>query len=209
MLGRPIEELKIITCHLGNGSSISAVENGRVIDTSMGFTPLAGLPMGSRTGDIDPAIVPFIMKHENIDPDEMNELMNKKSGVLGVSGISSDFRDLENEVKKNGHHRSQVALDMFEYAIVKWIGAYTAAMSGVDAIVFTAGVGENNIELRERVIAKLGYLGAAIDVEKNKIRGEERDVTAPGARVHTLVIPTNEELVIAQDTQRIAESLKK
>lgn len=209
MLGRPIEELKIITCHLGNGSSISAVENGRVIDTSMGFTPLAGLPMGSRTGDIDPAIVPFIMKHENIDPDEMNELMNKKSGVLGVSGISSDFRDLENEVKKNGHHRSQVALDMFEYAIVKWIGAYTAAMSGVDAIVFTAGVGENNIELRERVIAKLGYLGAAIDAEKNKIRGEERDVTAPGARVHTLVIPTNEELVIAQDTQRIAESLKK
>lgn len=207
MLGRPAEELKIITCHLGNGSSISAVQGGKVIDTSMGFTPLAGLPMGSRTGDIDPAIIPFIMKHENMDPDTLNNMINKDSGVLGVSGISADFRDLESEAAK-GHHLSQVALDMFEYSVLKWIGAYSAAMSGVDAIVFTAGVGENNIALRERVIGKLGYLGAAIDPVKNNTRGVEADVSADGAKVRTLVIPTNEELVIAQDTMAIAESLK-
>lgn len=207
MLGRPIEELKLITCHLGNGSSISAIQGGKVIDTSMGFTPLAGLPMGSRTGDIDPAIIPFIMEHEGLTPNEMNNLINKESGVLGVSGVSSDFRDLEKTAAEENGHRSEVALEMFEYSVIKWIGAYAAAMNGVDAIIFTAGVGENNIELREHVINSFSFLGASIDVDKNNIRGEERDVSADGARVRTLVIPTNEELVIAQDTQRIAESL--
>ena len=206
MLGKPIEELKIITCHLGNGSSISAVQGGKVIDTSMGFTPLAGLPMGSRTGDMDPAVLPFIIEKEGLNATELNDLMNKKSGVLGISGVSSDFRDLETEAKK-GNHLCQVALDMFEYSVLKFIGAYAAAMNGVDAIVFTAGVGENNIGLRERVIGGLSYLGAAIDPVKNDVRGVERDISADGAKVRTLIVPTNEELVIAQDTMKIAQSL--
>ncbi|MEG2857609.1 MAG: acetate kinase, partial [Clostridia bacterium] len=209
MLGRPIEELRLITCHLGNGSSIAAIQFGKVIDTSMGFTPLAGLPMGTRTGDIDPAIVTFIMEHENLTVAEMDTILNKESGVLGISGVSSDFRDLEVAAKEVGGERSEIALEMFEYSVHKWIGAYAAIMGGVDAVVFTAGVGENNCELRERVMAKFGFLGAEINLEKNKARGKECDISRENARVRTLVIPTNEELVIAMDTEKIALALKK
>jgi acetate kinase len=209
MLGRPIEELKLITCHLGNGSSITAIKNGKVLDTSMGFTPLAGLPMGTRTGDLDPAIVTHIMKHENLTVEEMYEILNHKSGVLGVSGVSSDFRDLEIAMEKDNNTRAEIALKMFEYAVVKWIGSYAAAMGGVDALVFTAGIGENNWSLRENVVERLGFLGFELDKEKNKVRGREADVSKDGARARILVIPTNEEYVIAKDTERIAMSLKK
>lgn len=209
MLGRPIEELKLITCHLGNGSSITAIKNGKVLDTSMGFTPLAGLPMGTRTGDLDPAIVTHIMKHENLTVEEMYEILNHKSGVLGVSGVSSDFRDLEIAMEKDNNTRAEIALKMFEYAVVKWIGSYAAAMGGVDALVFTAGIGENNWSLRENVAERLGFLGFELDKEKNKVRGREADVSKDGARARILVIPTNEEYVIAKDTERIAMSLKK
>lgn len=208
ILNRPIEELKLITCHLGNGSSITAIKNGKVLDTSMGFTPLAGLPMGTRSGDIDPAIVTHIMKNENITPEEMNEILNKKSGVLGISGVSSDFRDLESAIKNENNRRAEIAIDLFEYSVTKWIGSYAAAMGGVDAIIFTAGVGENNYELRQNVAEKLSFIGVSIDEKKNKIRGEEADVSADDAKVHILVIPTNEEYVIAQDTEEIALKLR-
>ncbi len=208
MLGRDIKDLKLITCHLGNGSSITAVQGGKVLDTSMGFTPLAGLPMGTRTGDLDPAIVTHIMKYEKVSPEEMDTILNKKSGVLGISGISSDFRDLAEEAKK-GNERAEVALDIFDYQVTKFIGAYAAAMGGVDAIVFTAGIGENNSTLRKNVVAKLGFMGATIDDEKNGIRGEEIDISGKDAKVKVLVIPTNEELLIAQDTEEIAKSIKK
>ncbi len=205
-LGGKAEGTRIITCHLGNGSSLAAIKDGKVMDTSMGFTPLAGFPMGSRCGDIDPAIVPFIMEHEHLTPSEMDTVMNKKSGVLGVSGISSDFRDLE-KAASEGNERAQLALDMFEYGVRKWIGSFAAAMGGVDAIVFTAGVGENNPQLRASLIDGLGFLGATIDHEKNNVRGEEVEVTGNGSKVRVFVIPTNEELVIAQDTQDIVSKL--
>ena len=209
MLGKPVESLKLITCHLGNGSSIAAVMNGKVLDTSMGFTPLAGLPMGTRTGDIDPAIVTYIMKNEGLSVQEMDNVLNKESGVLGISGVSSDFRDLDAGAKKD-NERCEIALEMFEYAVAKWIGAYAAVMGGVDAIVFTAGVGENNEQLRKNVMGQFGFIGASIDEAKNeKARGMECDISAPDAKVRTLVIPTNEELVIAMDTEAIAKAQKK
>ena len=206
MLGRPLEELKIVTCHLGNGSSISAVKNGKVIDTSMGFTPLAGVPMGTRTGDMDPAVVTYLMEHHDLTPNEMDTLMNKESGMLGVSGVSPDFRDVK-KAADAGNERAQVALQMFDYGVTKYIGAYAAAMGGVDAIVFTAGVGENDCERRFQMTAPLGFLGVKVDAEKNQTRGKEIDISAPGATVHTLVIPTNEELVIALDTEEIVSKL--
>lgn len=196
MLGKPIEELKIITCHLGNGSSLAAVDGGKCIDTSMGFTPLAGVEMGTRCGDIDPAIIPFIMEKEGITIDEMNTVMNKKSGVDGISGISSDFRDVETAAD-NGNERAALALDIFAYSVKRYIGMYMAALGGVDAIVFTAGVGENSAEMRERIISNLEFFGIKIDAEKNKVRGKEADISAADAKVKTLVIPTNEELTIA------------
>ena len=198
MLGKPLEELKIITCHLGNGSSIAAVDCGKSVDTSMGFTPLAGVPMGTRSGDIDPAIVNFIMEKEDLSAKEVNDLLNKQSGVFGISELSSDFRDLEGSMDTNP--KSALALEMFAYGVTKYIGAYAAAMGGVDAVVFTAGVGENTALTRGQVTEKLGFMGIKIDPELNKIRGEEKDISAPDATVRTLVIPTNEELMIAKDT---------
>lgn len=202
MLGKPIEQLKIITCHLGNGSSVAAVKNGKVIDTTMGLTPLAGILMGTRSGDLDPAIVTFLMEKENLDIDGINEVLNKKSGVFGVSGVSSDFRDLD-AASKEGNKRAQAALKMFSYGIKKYIGAYCAAMGGTDAVVFTAGVGENDGAMRAAIVDGLEFLGIKIDAEKNKLRGEAIDISAEGALVRTLVIPTDEEMMIATETERL------
>lgn len=204
MLGKNIEDLKIITCHLGNGSSITAVNGGKSMDTTMGFTPLAGLLMGTRCGDIDPAIVTFIMEKEGLSASEMDTVMNKQSGILGLSGVSSDFRDVE-KAAAEGNKVAQIGLNMFDYQVKKTIGAYAAAMGGVDAIVFTAGVGENNKVLRANVAKGLAFMGVAIDDEKNAVRGEEIDISAPNATVRTLVIPTNEELAIAMETQALVD----
>lgn len=200
LLGKDIKDLKIITCHLGNGSSVTAVKGGVSIDTSMGFTPLEGLAMGTRSGNIDPAIIPFLMKEEGLTIEEVDNLLNKKSGVLGISGISSDFRDIEDAAFKEGVHRAQLALDIFEYKVKATIGAYAAIMGGVDAIVFTAGVGENGPESREGILKGLEFLGVEIDTEKNKVRGKVREISKEGSKVKAFVIPTNEELVIARDT---------
>ena len=199
LLGKDIKDLKIITCHLGNGSSITAVDGGKCVDTSMGFTPLAGFMMGTRCGDIDPAVAMFIMNKEGLTPDEMNNIMNKKSGALGVSGVSSDFRDLDAGAEA-GNDRCRLALDMFTYQVTKFIGSYAAAMGGVDAIVFTAGIGENNAAMREDIIKNFAFLGAAIDPEKNKKRGEACIVSTEDSKVKVCVIPTNEELAIARQT---------
>lgn len=199
MLGKPLEELKLITCHLGNGASITAIDGGKSVATSMGFTPLEGLTMGTRSGDIDPAIVSFIMEKEGLSAEAVTAVLNKKSGVLGISGVSSDFRDLETAAAE-GHQRAQLALDIFCYDVKKYIGAYLAVLNGVDAIVFTAGLGENSNVVRAMVCHNLEALGIAIDPEKNRVRGQEADISAAGARVRVLVVPTNEELMIARDT---------
>ena len=200
VMGRDIKDLKIITCHLGNGASLCAVKNGVSVDTSMGFTPLEGLAMGTRCGNIDPAIVTFLMKEEGLSVDEVNDLLNKKSGVLGISGISSDFRDLEDAAFNKNDRRAKLALKIFEYKIRTTIGAYAAAMGGVDAIVFTAGVGENGPETREKCLEGLEFLGVEIDREANNVRGKVREISKAGCKVKAFVIPTNEELVIARDT---------
>ena len=202
MLGGKAEGTKIITCHLGNGSSIAAVKDGKVIDTSMGLTPLAGFEMGTRCGDIDPAIVPFLMKAENLSPDEIDNIMNKKSGILGVTGRSSDFRDVEQGANE-GDERCKLALDMFRYQIAKYIGSYVVALGGVDAIVFTAGIGENNSGHRAAICEYLEFLGLKIDPEKNAQRGKELDFATADSKVRAFLIPTNEELMIAQDTLEI------
>jgi len=199
MLGKDLSELKIITCHLGNGASITAVQNGKSVDTSMGFTPLEGLAMGTRCGDIDPAIVTFIMEKENLDLDGVNNLLNKKSGVLGISGVSSDFRDIE-KAAEEGNERVQLALDKFNIRVRKYIAAYAAVMGGVDAIVFTAGLGENSISNREAICENLEFMGVKIDKDKNNTRGKETIVSTDDSKVKVLVIPTNEELMIARDT---------
>ena len=204
MLGKDIKDLKIITCHLGNGSSVAAVKNGKVIDTTMGLTPLAGILMGTRSGDIDPAIVTFLMEKENLSIDEINAVLNKKSGVFGVSGVSSDFRDLANAANE-GNKRAEAALKMFCYGIKKYIGSYAAAMGGVDAIVFTAGVGENDGATRAGIVEGLEFLGIKIDSEKNKLRGEAIDISSNDAAVKTLVIPTDEEMMIAIETERLSK----
>ncbi|MCM1991079.1 acetate kinase [Oceanirhabdus seepicola] len=206
VVGKPIEELKIVTCHLGNGASCAAIQNGKSVDTSMGFTPLEGLVMGTRCGDIDPAIVPFIQKAENLTAAEVDTLMNKKSGVFGLSGVSSDFRDIEGAIE-NGNDRARLALDVFHYRVKKYIGAYTAAMGGTDLIVFTAGLGENSKDSREAVCEGLEYLGVKIDKEKNNFRGEERLISTDDSTVKVFVIPTNEELMIAKDTKAIVDAL--
>ena len=205
MLGKNIEDLKIITCHLGNGSSVAAIKGGKCIDTTMGLTPLAGLPMGTRSGDMDAGVMEFLMKKHNLSIDEMMTILNKKSGVLGISGVSSDFRDLEN-ASKEGNTRAQLAIDVFVYDVKKYIGSYAAAMGGVDAVVFTAGVGENSASLRAEMVKGLEFMGIKMDLEKNDFRGEERDVSAPDATVKVLVIPTNEELMIAMDTAEIVNA---
>jgi len=202
LLGKPIEELKIVTCHLGNGSSVAAVKGGKVVDTSMGFTPLDGLAMGTRCGSIDPAIVTFIMNKEGLTTEQMDTIMNKKSGMLAVSGVSSDFRDLDDAVEQ-GNERAALALDIFAYQVKKTIGAYACAMGGLDAVVFTAGIGENNSKMRKMICEGLEFLGISIEDEKNLKRGEEIDVSKEGAKVRVLVIPTNEELAIAKETQKL------
>ncbi|OPX44241.1 acetate kinase [Ruminiclostridium hungatei] len=202
LLGKPLSELKIITCHLGNGSSICAVDKGKSIDTSMGFTPLQGLAMGTRSGTIDPEVVTFLMEKEDLTVKGVSNLLNKKSGVLGVSGVSSDFRDLH-AAADEGNKRAELALEIFAYGVKKFIGEYIAVMNGVDAIVFTAGIGENNSVIRSQVLKNMDFLGIKIDADKNKIRGQEIDVSTPDAAVRTLVIPTNEELAIARETLRL------
>jgi len=206
MLGKPAEETKIITCHLGNGASLAAVKGGKSIDTSMGLTPLEGVAMGTRSGDIDPAIIEFLMKKEKINIETMNNILNKKSGVLGISGVSSDFRDIE-EAAEKGNERAKLALDRFAYVVKKYIGSYVAALDGVDAIVFTAGLGENSASMREKICSGLTYLGIEIDPEKNSLRGQEIEITKPGSKTKVFVIPTNEELMIARDTVEITEKL--
>ncbi len=201
-MGKPIEDLKIITCHLGNGASICAIKNGKSVDTSMGFTPLEGLAMGTRSGDMDPAIIPFVIEKENKTIKEVENILNKKSGVLGLSGVSSDFRDIETQAKE-GNKRAQVALDVFYYRVAKYIGSYAAAMNGVDCIVFTAGLGENSKEARANVCSYLTFMGVNIDAEKNNVRGKETDVTTADSTVKVLIIPTNEEIVIARDTMEL------
>ncbi|MDD4753745.1 MAG: acetate kinase [Desulfitobacteriaceae bacterium] len=204
LMNKPISELKIITCHLGNGSSITAVDKGKVVDTSLGFTPLEGLIMGTRCGDIDPAIVPYIMEKENMDVKQINDFLNKKCGMLGVSGVSSDLRNIE-EAAGEGNHRAQLTLDIFYKRIVKYIGSYAAEMNGVDVIVFTAGIGENSIPMREAVCANLTFLGVEFESSANNFRGEEKEITKPGSKVKVFVIPTNEELMIARDTKELVK----
>ncbi len=199
ILGKPIEDTKIVVCHLGNGSSISAVMGGKSVDTSMGLTPLEGLVMGTRSGDIDPAILEFIAKKEDLDITGLMEVLNKKSGVQGISGLTSDFRDL-NDAMDAGNHRGKLALDVFCYRVAKYVGSYVAAMNGVDAIVFTAGIGENDHYVREQVSSYFGYLGATFDASKNNVRGEEAELTTPDSKVKILIVPTNEELAIARET---------
>ena len=200
VLGKKYEDLKIIVCHLGNGASVSAVKNGKCVDTSMGLTPLEGLIMGTRSGDIDPAIMEFIAKKENLDIAGMMNVLNKKSGLLGLSGgLSSDFRDL-NDAAQSGNEDAANAIDVLCYGIAKFVGGYVAAMNGVDAIVFTAGIGENAIPVREKVVSYLGYLGVTLDKEANGVRGEEIVISTPDSKVKVAVIPTNEELAICRET---------
>lgn len=202
VLGKDAKDLKIVTCHLGNGSSISAVDCGKCVDTSMGFTPLDGVPMGTRTGSMDPAVVTFLI-NTGMTSKEVDNLMNKQSGVRGISGVSSDFRDLS-AASKEGNDRAQLALDMFTYQVKKYIGSYAAAMGGIDAVVFTAGVGENDAATRTAIAGNLEYMGIKIDETKNASRGTV-DISADDATVKTLVIPTNEELMIAIDTKMLVE----
>lgn len=205
MLGKDVNEVNLITCHLGNGSSICAVKNGKSIDTSMGFTPLEGLAMGTRCGDLDPAILPFIMEKENLSTDEINTLINKKSGVLGISGVSSDFRDIE-AARDEGNKRAKLALDIFEKRVRGYIGSYMTELDHVDAIVFTAGVGENSIEMRESIVNGLKSLGIKIDPERNSVRGEDKLISADDSSIKIFVIPTNEELMIARDTKELVKA---
>ncbi|NMB28192.1 MAG: acetate kinase [Tissierellia bacterium] len=204
MLGKDIKDLNIITCHLGNGASVCAVQGGKSIDTSMGFTPLEGLAMGTRSGNVDPAIIPFVMEKEGLSLDEVNNLLNKKSGVLGISGVSSDFRDIE-EAMEEGNERAKLALEVFTNKVKKYIGAYAALMCNVDALVFTAGIGENSISIREQICEGLECIDIKIDKELNKVRGKETIVSKDLTSTAILVIPTNEELMIARDTLELVQ----
>lgn len=207
MLNCNLDDLKLITCHLGNGASVSAIKRGKCVDTSMGFTPLEGLVMGTRSGDIDPAIITYIRKKENLPSGAVNEILNKESGVLGISGVSSDFRDIE-AAAEEGNERAQLALKVFVHKVRFYIGAYIAEMNGVDAIVFTAGVGENAPNMRDLICHDLGNLGIKIDLVKNKVRGKETIISRDDSPVKILLIPTNEEYMIARDTEELVEKLK-
>jgi acetate kinase len=204
LLGRPIEQLRLISCHLGNGASIAAIEGGKSIDTSMGFTPLAGVAMGTRSGNIDPALIPFIMEKTGHSAIEVLDILNKKSGLLGISGLSSDLRDIE-KAAEEGNDRARTSLEVFASRIHKYIGSYAARMSGVDAIIFTAGIGENSIDIRERVLRGLEFMGVYWDPALNQVRGEEAFVSYPHSPVKVIIIPTNEEVMIARDVERIAK----
>lgn len=201
-LGKNVEDLKIVICHLGNGSSVCAVDGGKSVDTSMGLTPLEGLLMGTRSGDLDPAIIQFIANKENLGIDGVLDILNKKSGVLGISELSSDFRDIENAINE-GNTQAKMALDVFSYRVAKYIGSYAMAMNGIDAVVFTAGIGENNSPVRENICTYLTYLGVDFDENLNQLKGDERPISKPNSRVKALVIPTNEELEIARETLRL------
>ena len=205
MLGKDPSELKLVSCHLGNGSSITAVDGGKSVDTSMGFTPLAGLPMGTRSGDLDAGILEYLMNKYNMGIKEMVSILNKKSGVQGVSGVSSDFRDLEN-AGKEGNTRASLAVEMFNYSVKKLIGSYAAAMGGVDAIIFTAGVGENSKAQRMDIASGLEFMGVKMDAQKNDVRGKEAVISADDSKVKVLLIPTNEELMIAMDTMNLVKA---
>lgn len=202
MLGRPLEELKLVSCHLGSGSSIAAILGGCSVDTSMGFTPLEGVIMGTRCGDLDPAIIQYLMEKENLTPGEINNILNNQSGVLGISGLSSDFRDLETAAG-DGNDRAILAIDVFVHRVRKYIGAYAAALNGVDALIFTAGLGENSPEIRSKICQGLDYLQIGIDSDKNMIRGQAADISTASLNCRVLVIPTNEELLIASETLRV------
>lgn len=204
LMGKDIKDLKIITCHIGNGASVAAIKDGKVIDTSMGLTPLAGVMMGSRSGDIDASAVTYIMDKLHLQPQEMADFLNKKSGVLGITGISSDMRDIE-EAANKGNERAQLALRMYNYRIKKYIGSYAAAMGGVDVIVWTAGVGENQISTRMESCSGLEFLGVKMDAEANNCRGEEKLISAPDSKVQVWVVPTDEEIVIARDTMELVK----
>ncbi|RYL93785.1 acetate kinase [Sporolactobacillus sp. THM7-4] len=209
LLERPIEELKLISCHLGNGASITAVKGGKSIDTSMGFTPLAGVTMGTRSGDIDPALIPYIMDKTGMNASEVINVLNKKSGLLGISGFSSDLRDIEKEAKK-GNKRAKLAIDVFVERIHKFIGSYAAKMAGVDAIIFTAGIGEHSAMIRGRILEGLEFMGVYWDPERNrKVNGKETFINAPQSPVKVMVIPTNEEVMIARDTVRLSKQREK
>lgn len=205
-LGLPYDKQRIITCHIGNGASITAIENGKSVDTSMGLTPTEGLMMGTRVGDVDPGALVYLMQSRGIDADGLQKVINKESGVLGISGISNDMRDIENGIKE-GNERAKLAMDMYEYRILKYIGAYTAVLGGVDIIVFTGGVGENQTATREAICKKLAFLGVTFDAEANKVRGEEVEISGKDSKIHVVVIPTDEELMIAEDTAEIVSKL--
>lgn len=205
-LGLEYEKQRIITCHIGNGGSITAIKDGKSVDTSMGLTPVEGLIMGTRCGDVDPGALLYIQQKEHLDHEGMQALINKKSGVAGLTGVSSDMRDIEKAVEE-GNERAIMALNMYEYRITKYIGAYTAALGGVDVIVFTGGVGENQTGTRERICKQLAFLGIKFDVEKNKTRGEEIELSTPNSKVRVVVIPTDEEYMIARDTEAIVKAL--
>ncbi len=205
-LGLEYEKQRIITCHIGNGGSITAIKDGKSVDTSMGMTPVEGLIMGTRCGDVDPGALLYIQQKEHLDHEGMQALINKKSGVAGLTGVSSDMRDIEKAVEE-GYERAIMALNMYEYRITKYIGAYTAALGGVDVIVFTGGVGENQTGTRERICKQLAFLGIEFDVEKNKTRGEEIELSTPNSKVRVVVIPTDEEYMIARDTEAIVKAL--
>lgn len=202
LMGKDKKDIKMITCHLGNGCSITAIKDGKVLDTSMGLTPLDGFMMGTRSGGIDPTILTVVMNNEGLTPDQMNTVLNKKSGLLGVSGLSNDRRDITSAAD-NGNDRARLAYEMQNYQVTKYIGSYAAAMGGVDAIVFTGGIGENEARIRKYVCEKLGFLGFELDESKNALRGQEVDITTDGSKVQVWVIPTNEELLIARDTLEI------
>ncbi len=204
LMGKDKKDLKIITCHLGNGSSMAAVDGGKCVDTSMGLTPLAGVVMGTRCGDIDPAIVTNLMREMNLNSDQMSDYMNKKCGVLGISGVSSDFRDLQ-KAAAEGNERAATAIEVFCYGVKKYIGAYAAAMGGVDAIIFTAGIGENDAVIREKCVSGLEYMGVKLDNELNKVRGKEMLLSAADSKVEVWCVPTNEELMIAEDTYELCK----
>ena len=206
LMGRDIKDLKIVTCHIGNGASVAAIKDGKVIDTSMGLTPLAGVMMGSRCGDIDPSAVTYLMQKTGMQPQEMADFLNKQSGVLGITGISSDMREIESAAAE-GNERARLALDMYNYRIKKYIGAYAAAMGGLDVIVWTAGVGENQVGTRLEACSGLEFLGVKMDAEANNCRGKERLISTPDSRVQVWVVPTDEELVIARDTKELVEQL--
>ena len=202
LMNKPIEDLKIISCHLGQGASLCAIKDGKCVDTSMGLTPLGGIPMGTRSGDLDPSVVTFLMEKENISPAEMETLLNKKSGKLGISGVSSDDRDVE-AAANEGNERAKLAISNFVYQVAGYIGRYAAQMNGVDVITFEAGIGENGIAVRKGICEYLGFLGVKIDEEKNNCRGEEVEISTPDSKVKVYVVPTNEELMIARETRDI------